>query len=62
MKILMFFLNFARYVTPLFYIYDIKEIKKKTKKDFENGCPYEEYINDIVLFLIRKVSSSSTSK
>jgi len=58
----MFLLNFAKNINTNFYIYDIKEIKKKTKKDFENGCPYEEYINDIVLFLIRKVSSSSTSK
>lgn len=56
-QILTFFLNFVRYVTPLFYL-DTKEMKKKIKNDFVNGCPYEEYINDIILFLIRKESSN----
>ena len=56
-KILHYFLEFSRYVAKLFHL-DAKEIKKKIKKDYSNLSPYEDYINDVVLYLIRKESSS----
>jgi histone-lysine N-methyltransferase SETD3 len=55
-KILFFFKSFANYIIDLFSL-SVKELKKKIKKDFPLQCPYEEYINDVVLSLIRKASS-----
>ncbi len=56
-KILLFFQSFAVYATGLFEL-SSKEIKKKVKKDFPNYCPYDTYINDVVLNLIRLGSSN----
>ena len=60
-KILHYFLEFSRYASKLFYL-DVKEIKKKIKKDFSSTFPYEDYVNDVILFLIRKESSSSSKR
>jgi len=55
-RILIFFKNFANYIIDLFSL-SAKDIKKKVKKDFPQQCPYEEYITDVVLNLVRKASS-----
>lgn len=56
-KILNFWIEFTKYTIPLFDL-SSKMIKKKVKKDFPNYCPYEMYINDVILALIRMSSSN----
>lgn len=54
-SVLLFFLDFANYCSSLIEINNIKEIKKKVKKDYANKiCPYEHYINEVLMNLIKK--------
>jgi hypothetical protein len=54
-SVLNFYLDFANYSLSLIEINNIKEIKKKIKRDFSNKvCPYERYFNDVLLNLIKK--------
>jgi histone-lysine N-methyltransferase SETD3 len=56
-KILNFWVEFTKYTIPLFDL-SSKMIKKKVKKDYPHYCPYEMYINDVILALIRMSSSN----
>jgi protein-histidine N-methyltransferase len=56
-KILHFWIEFTKYTIPLFEL-SSKMIKKKVKKDYPHYCPYEMYINDVILTLIRMSSSN----
>jgi hypothetical protein len=54
-SVLMYYLELTKYSLSLIEINNIKEIKKKVKKDFANKTnPYEHYINEVLLNLIRK--------
>lgn len=53
-EILKYFIDFSVYCLSLFEINDTKEIKKKIKKDFTNKIfPYEIYLNDVILQLVK---------
>lgn len=53
-EILRFFIDFTAYCLVLFEINDTKEIKKRIKKDFTNRIfPYETYLNDVILQLVK---------
>jgi histone-lysine N-methyltransferase SETD3 len=53
-EILEYYIKFTTYCLELLKIRDIKEIKKKIKKDFKNNIfPYESYLNDVILYLVK---------
>lgn len=55
--ILEYFRDFAQYCIALFDINDTKDIKKKIKKDHHNKLfPYEIYVNDVLLNLVKSNS------
>lgn len=61
--ILEYFKDFAEYCISLFEINDTKEIKKKIKKDHHNKLfPYEVYVNEVLLNLVKSNSFKNITK